>query len=248
MPIAAQARVMQTGCPASAAATAFRQRRTIAKIGSLAAYTSFNTHFASISSNLSVGTLSWHGNTNVSGSVVWSSRNLLFSPSPVADTFAIIRFPELKGLRLHGSAGRAITNRQGYVLVPQLLPYQKQTASVDGRSIPATYRLDTSTVELSPARGSVIHRTINASRIRQLILTVSTPTGQPFQQGTAVLERSGNLITTVVGQGNIMLANEQIGTALLLKTSSGQVCEVDYQPPAHVDPDQPHDELNAHCS
>jgi len=216
--------------------------------GRLGAFASFGTRFANLNSNLSAGPLSWYADAQASGGIVWTRWNLLFSPSGVADTFAIIRFPELEGLRLRSAGEYAITNRQGYVVVPRLSPYQKQTASVDGKSIPATYRLGTSTVALSPARGSVIHRTVSASRIRQLILTISMPNGEPLRQGTAVIDKSGNLISAVVGQGNVMLTNEQIGTALQLKTSEGQVCEVDYQPPVQVDPSQPYEELDASCS
>jgi outer membrane usher protein FimD/PapC len=140
-----------------------------------------------------------------------------------------------------------VTNKHGYALIPRLSPYQKQTASIDGRSIPITYRLTSSTLELSPARGSVVRQIVNASQVRQLILTVSMPDGRAASQGAAVLDRSGKLVSTVVGGGNIMLTNEQIGSMFRLKTTEGQICELDYQPPERFDPNRPYEESAATC-
>jgi outer membrane usher protein FimD/PapC len=165
----------------------------------------------------------------------------------LSDTFAVIRFPELAGLRLRGPGGMTVTNKHGYALVPRLSPYQKQVASIDGKSIPITYRVSSSTVELSPARGSVIRRVVNASQLRQLILTVSMPDGRPAPQGAAVLDMSGKLVSTVAGNGNIMLTNEQIGGALQLKTSGGQRCRLDYKPPERFAPNRPYEESDATC-
>jgi outer membrane usher protein len=215
--------------------------------GKVGAYTSLNSPFSKISSSLSVGPSSWSGNINASGGMAWTDRYPIFSSTPLADTFAVIRFPDLAGLRLRSPGGTTVTNKQGYALVPRLSPYQKQTASIDGRSIPVTYRVSSSTVELSPARGSVIRQIVNASQVRQLILTVSMPDGRPASQGTAVLDRSGKLVSTVAGSGNIMLTNEQIGSALQLKTYEGQACELDYQPPERFDPNRPYEESAATC-
>lgn len=215
--------------------------------GRMGAYASLNNRFSNISSSVSVGSSSWSGSINASGGIAWTDRHPLFSPTPLADTFAVIRFPDLAGLRLRSPGGTTVTNKHGYALVPRLSPYQKQTASIDGRSIPVTYRVTSSTVELSPARGSVIRQIVNASQVRQLILTVSMPDGRPASQGAAVLDRSGKLVSTVVGSGNIMLTNEQIGGIFRLKTAEGQICELDYQPPERFDPNRPYEESDATC-
>jgi outer membrane usher protein len=213
----------------------------------MGAYTSLDNRFSNISSSVSVGSLSWSGNISASGGIAWTDRHPLFSPTPLADTFAVIRFPDLAGLRLRSPGGTTVTNKHGYALIPRLSPYQKQTASIDGRSIPITYRLTSSTLELSPARGSVVRQIVNASQVRQLILTVSMPDGRAASQGAAVLDRSGKLVSTVVGGGNIMLTNEQIGSMFRLKTAEGQICELDYQPPERFDPNRPYEESAATC-
>ncbi|BDU20372.1 hypothetical protein DYGSA30_18290 [Dyella sp. GSA-30] len=158
-----------------------------------------------------------------------------------------MRFPELAGLRLRGPGGATVTNKHGYSLIPQLSPYQTQTAYVDGKSIPITYRVASSTVELSPARGSVIRRTVDASQVRQLILTASMADGRPAPQGSAVLDISGKLVSTVADSGNIMLTNDQIGARLQLKTSEGHLCGLDYKAPERFDPNRPYEESNATC-
>lgn len=180
------------------------------------------------------------------GLALTSDGTLALSNTKITDTFAIVKIPGLSGVRMHG-AGSGRTNALGTAVVPAVTPYRQTRLQLDGRSLPLNYRFSTTTLDLSLARGSVGVYTIDAQEARQLMLTVTVPGGEPATVGSALYDASGEFIGTVIGEGNAILENEQIGKPLFMEYQ-GSRCEVRYAAPARFSADLPYEEAAAECA
>lgn len=179
------------------------------------------------------------------GLVLTGDGSVALSSSKVSDTFAIVRIPGVAGVRMNG-AGAGKTSVLGTTVVPAVAPYRRTRVQLDGKTLPLNYRFSTTTLDLSLARGSVGVYTIDAQELRQLLLSVTTPAGDLATVGSALYDGAGEFIGTVIGDGNAVLTNEQIGQPLFME-HQGNRCEVRYQAPSQFDADRPYEEVTAQC-
>ena len=169
------------------------------------------------------------------------------SSAPVSDTFALLTVQDQAGLRVQAPGGSSKTNALGTAVIPNVLPYMRSQLQVDSRSVPLNTRLDTTTLSLGQARGSVGVYHIGASTQRQLLLTIKDAEGNPAALGASVYDESGAFMGIVVGEGNFMLTNEQIGKTLTLVGGNGNRCQISYTAPEHFDENSPYEEAEAQC-
>lgn len=185
---------------------------------------------------------------SATGSLVMTDDGTLAtSANQVSDTFAVIKVPHLQGLRMNAPGGSAKISAFGTALIPNLYPYKNTRIQVDGKSLPLNYRLDTTQLDMNLARGTVATHTIGATQMRQLMLQVSMPDNSLAVLGTSVLNEEGNFIGTVIGEGNVVLSNDDIGKPVYLERSGQSRCEVRYEAPEKFDPDSPYEEVSATC-
>lgn len=182
------------------------------------------------------------------GSLVYvSGGGFGISATPVSDTFALLRVQDQAGLRVQAPGGSSKTNALGTAVIPGVLPYMRTQLQVDSRSVPLNTRLDTTTLGLGQARGSVGVYHIGASTQRQLLLTIKDAERNPAALGASVYDESGAFMGIVVGEGNFMLTNGQIGKTLCLVGSNGIRCAISYVAPEHFDESSPYEEAEAQC-
>jgi outer membrane usher protein len=182
------------------------------------------------------------------GIALAGDRTLAFSSSRISDTFAVVKIPGVSGIRMNGGESGAKTSSLGNALVPAIYPYQKARIQLDGKTLPLNYRFDTTAIDLSLARGTVSMQTIGATEVRQLMLKVRMSNGDPAKVGAGVFNVERQFMGTVIGDGNIVLTNTDIGKSVFLESHSGNRCEVIYQAPASFDPHRPYEEADATCS
>lgn len=151
----------------------------------------------------------------------------------------------MAGIGLSG-AGSATTSVLGTAVLPSITPYRRTRLQLEGRTLPLNQRFASTTLDLALARGAVATHTISAHPVRQLLLTVRTRGGELARVGTALYSAEGDFIGTVIGQGNAILDNEQIGKPVLLDDASGR-CEVHYSVPARFDPARPYEASEGRC-
>ena len=180
--------------------------------------------------------------------VLMDDRTIALGASKVADTFAVVKVADVDGVRMTASSGSARTSAWGTALLPAIYPYRQSRIQVDGKSLPLNYRLDTTAIDLNLARGSVTKQSIGAAEMRQLMLQVRLADGSFASVGTSVLDGEGQFMGTVIGEGNVVLTNTDIGKPVFLESSGGRRCEVEYSPPKQFDPDVPYEEVPATCS
>lgn len=217
-----------------------RDQRLGATASRQTAYGTFNAGLSQTGSGTRVATAGASG-----GVVLTGDGTLALSGSRISDTFAVVKIPGVSGVRM-GGAGTATTSRLGTAVVPAVTPYRSSRLQLEGRTLPLNYRFSSSTVDVSLARGSVGVYTITGKEIRQLLLTVTTPDGEPATVGSALYDAAGAFLGTVIGDGNAILDNEQIGQPLFME-HQGSRCEIQYVAPPRFSAERPYEEADAQC-
>jgi outer membrane usher protein len=131
--------------------------------------------------------------------------------------------------------------------MPNIAPYRTSRVQVDGKSVPLNVRVDNTTLETNLARGSVAKLEIGVKRIRQLMLEVKVDGGSFATVGTSVLNEDGDFMGTVIGEGNVILTNEDIGKTVYLDIPGKSRCEIQYTAPDKFDDERPYEDAPATC-
>jgi outer membrane usher protein len=163
----------------------------------------------------------------------------------VGDTFAVVHVPGQAGLRVTSPGSTSITNIAGTAVIPSITPYAKVELRFDTSSLPLNTRLATTTVDLGLTRNSVAARRIAATEVRQLLLDIRDGKGNAVPLGTTVYDDKGGVMGTIVGEGNFMLVNDDIGKTLRLGGTNP--CQLSYEVPARFDPHEAYEEVPATC-
>jgi outer membrane usher protein len=193
------------------------------------------------------GQRSFYG--SATGSVVMTGDGTLAtSSSKAGDTFAIVKAPGANGVRLNASGGSGKVSALGTALIPNISPYRNGQIQVDGKSVPLNLRVENTLLETNLARGSVTTKTIGATTVRQLLLQVKLADGSFPTVGTSVLNDAGDFMGTVVGEGNVVLNNDEIGKPVYLETSGKIRCQLHYTAPEKFDAQRPYEESAGTCT
>ncbi|MEB7883688.1 fimbria/pilus outer membrane usher protein [Serratia fonticola] len=182
-----------------------------------------------------------------SGSMGVANNIWVMSPQRAGDTLVVVSVPGQSGARVMG-AGDGITDFAGDVLLPSATPYMPLKAQIDTLSLPLNLRLDSTAMELELARGSVATRQFRITEVRQLLLTLRDAQGDILSTGASVHDEKGQLLGTLIGEGNLMLVNEDIGKALRVRRVNMNECQVSYDVPAEFDPSVLYEERDAVCN
>lgn len=190
-------------------------------------------------------TRSFYGSAS-GGMALTGDGMFAMSSGRISDTFALVKTPSVSGVRMSASGGSAKTSVLGTALVPAIRPYRNSRIQLDGKSLPLNYRFDTTAIDLKVARGTVVTHTIGTREMRQLMLTVRTGDNQPARVGSSIFNAEGDFMGTVVGDGNVILNNEEIGQPVYMN-HHGARCEIRYAVPARFDAERPYEEAEAAC-
>jgi outer membrane usher protein len=120
----------------------------------------------------------------------------VFATRPVEESFALVRVPGVAGVRGYASnqeIGR--TDRDGNLLIPNLLPYYGNIVSVNDQDIPLDYKLGELLQRVAPPFRSGAVVTFSATRVLAVTGTVSVEVA-----GEAVVPAYGQLTVVVAGR------------------------------------------------
>lgn len=204
-------------------------------------------------SHLTTG-LSQNGNGNKSmmlsssGTMGIANNILVTSPNQASDTLAVIRIPGQSGVHVSGAGGDGITDFAGDALLTSVQPYLTQEATINTQKLPLNLHLNSTSAEFKLARGSVKTQNFQANIIKQLLLTVKDKTGATLPVGASVHRIDGSLIGTLIGDGNVMLVNDDIGAPLTIRRINQPECQLTYQTPDVFLPDVLYEERDALCT
>ena len=214
----------------------------------LSASTSIRSAYSTLAAGVSQSSNSSRSiYASADGALVYAGNTFATSPSQVGDTFAVVEVENQAGVRLQAPGSSSKTNASGVAVMPNIAPYLKGQLQVDSRSLPLNTRLNTTTLNLEQARGSVGVYRIGATETQQLLLTIRDSEGTPAALGASIYEDGGGFMGIIVGECNFMLTNEQIGKPLSLVRSNGDRCQVTYTAPETFDANSPYEETEGLC-
>lgn len=185
---------------------------------------------------------------SASGAVVYADGLFATSAVPLADTFGVLRVPGQSGVQINTlGGGTTVTNHWGTAAIPTLPVGRKTPVELNTKNLPLNVRLGTTSFDVAVAKGTVISREVSATVMKQLLLGITLADGTPAPSGSSLVDDKGQLMGIVMGNGNAMLSNEQIGQLVRLRMSNQAECIVDYPVPPHFDPDALYEEADAVC-
>lgn len=185
---------------------------------------------------------------SASGAVVYAGGLLATSAVPLGDTFGILRIPGQAGVQVNTLGGRTtVTNHWGTAAIPTLPVNRKTTVQLNTKNLPLNVRLDTTSFDVAVAKGTVISREVTATVVKQLLLGITLADGTPAPSGSSLVDEKGQLMGVVMGEGNAMLSNAQIGRRVRLRMANQQECVLSYPVPIHFEPNVLYEEAAAIC-
>jgi len=197
---------------------------------------------------------SWNDDNNhsamlsASGALAYSDGLFATSPVTLGDTFGLLRVPGQSGVQVNTiGGGTTVTNHFGIAAIPTLPINRKTTVQLNTKNLPLNVRLDTTSFDVAVARGTIVTRDISATVMTQLLLGITLKDGSMAPSGSSVVDQKGQLIGVVMGGGNVMLSNEQIGLPIRLRMANQDECIVNYPVPPKFDPNMLYEEVSAIC-
>ena len=196
-----------------------------------AANVQYNSPLSQLTGGYSQGSGYRQFNAGASGTVVVHGGGVTFGP-PGGETMGLVHAPDAAGATVANSQGAKI-NKQGYALVPNLLPYQLNTVALDPKGADAGLELKSSTANVAPRAGSIVKLKYDTTRGRAVMVETTLPDGRPVPFGAEVFDAQGNSVG-IAGQGSRLFIRDLPDTgALTVKwgEEAADACQIQVQLP-----------------
>lgn len=119
---------------------------------------------------------------------------------PLGDTAGLVYIPNTPNVLIASQVGIK-TNRQGYAVVPRMMPYRRNTITMDPKELSRDIELESASLTTIPAHGAVVRMIVSASSGRGVLMEALTATGDPLPFGVDVVDDAG-VVKGVVGQAS----------------------------------------------
>lgn len=211
------------------------------------------------------GDLSWSGNDTrvnlgysrtanasetfsgrISGGVALG-QDIVFSPLPLGDTFAIATVGDLPDVRIDTPSGPVWTDHRGRAVIPQLRAYSESRVQVATQTLPRQVDLHNGHRQLRAGRGSVQRLEFNVATTRRALLTVKTSLGRFPRKGAAVVDTEGNYLTAVAAHGKVFLNDVPASGGLQVFLSEQESCFLKFELPQVPPAEAYFEQLDATC-
>lgn len=163
----------------------------------------------------------------LSGAVVVADGGLFFA-NPVDDAFAVVdvgapNVPVLYRNHLVGNTGK-----NGKLLVPGLVAYQKNRVSIDPTKLPLDHMVDDTTATVSPARGSgVTVKFGEQASGGTALVSFRDPKGEYLPLASSAVTRPGGPEFIIGYDGQALLEGLGPHTAVTITLPDGSACTAD---------------------
>lgn len=169
------------------------------------------------------------------GGVAVHEDGVTLSPYPLSDTFGVAKVGDVGGVKLNTPSGPVWTDPWGNAVIPQLNAYQNTRVDIETKSLPRNVDIQNGFKSVNAGRGSVNKLDFPVIKSRRALLQINGADGKPVTKGSAVLDSKGKFITTVVDDGKVFIANEQLTDALSISLGEGKSCAVHFSLPDEPD-------------
>lgn len=173
------------------------------------------------SANISQSRNSTSLSGNLSGSVVATMESGLLFSREQSGTMAVVRIPDVKGVRVNGSVP---TNSRGYTAVG-LSDYAENHIDINMENVPDNLDLMTTSHRVVPTGQAVVYRQFGANYVKRYVLQVKDRQGRLVTGGDARTEQG--LYAGIISRNGVlsmgMLAEPR---EINVNTGDGIVCRI----------------------
>lgn len=175
----------------------------------------YNSPLAQFTSGYSRGNGYQQVSASASGSVIVHGGGVTLSP-PTGETIGLVHAPGAAGATVSNGQGSAVDSR-GYAVVPNLLPYQLNTITLDPKGTDAGVEIKATTANVAPRAGSVVLLSYETSSGRALMIETTLPDGRPVPFGADVFDEQGNSVGVAGQASRLFIRDMQASGTLTVK-------------------------------
>jgi outer membrane usher protein len=170
-----------------------------------------------------------------SGGTGWLGSRLFFSRA-IQESFAIVRVPEHRAVRIYQDNNvAATTDADGYAVLPRLRAYEANRIGVEQDDLPLDSIIDRLTLETVPSYRSGVYVEFPIRRSRSATLRLLFEDGTPVPAGASA-RLEGNPTPFAVAQDGHAFVSGLRDTNRLLVFWKERRCEVDIVARLHAEP------------
>lgn len=183
---------------------------------SLSGSLSSNLHYTSLSLTTDADDRSNRTySATLQGGVVVHPHGVTFSPYSIEDTFGLVTLDKpVAGVEIETSRGAVWTDKWGQAVVPSLSPNRDSWLDLNTQTLPQNIDVNNGKAVLNVARGSVANWQFSTLSQRRVMIDVKRANGENLPAGTAIVDQSGQYITTAPDSGIIFLNDAHPGQQL----------------------------------
>lgn len=138
----------------------------------------------------------------VQGGVVVHPHGVTFSPYSIEDTFGLVTLDKpVAGVEIETSRGAVWTDKWGQAVVPSLSPNRDSWLDLNTQTLPQNIDVNNGKAILNVSRGSVANWQFSTLSQRRVMIDVKQANGEKLPAGTAIVDQSGQYITTAPDSG-----------------------------------------------
>ncbi len=164
----------------------------------------YRAPFAQLGAGVSVGSGYRQTSVSAAGSVLAHGDGVEFGQT-LGETVALVEIKDTPNVGVLNAPG-TLTNKQGYALVPYVMPYRKNRVALDTGELDTDVDIEDGVTNVVPRRGAVVKATFAASRSEKVVLNVRLQDGGLPPFGTSVLDAKGISVGVVGQAGQVLMA------------------------------------------
>jgi len=170
------------------------------------------------------GQTAWRAQAD--GSVAWLDGDA-YASREIRDGFAVVDAGGFEGVRVYlENREMGVTDREGRLMIPGLLPYQSNRLSIDSRDLPMSVQVTDTTESVAPYYRSGQLVAFDVKDTRGALLRVVWPDGTPIPQGSQAQVIGQEQIYPVGGNGRLYLQGV-VDHSRVMISSQGWNCTLD---------------------
>ncbi|PRC93350.1 fimbria/pilus outer membrane usher protein [Solimicrobium silvestre] len=186
---------------------------------------------------------------SASGALILHQGGLILAPS-LGETIGIVYAPGAEGASVINANGGKI-NRDGYAVIPFLIPYSNNDVIIDPKGSGMNVELDTTSQQIAPRAGAIVLLKYSTTIGRAVLMTINLVDGRAPPLGATVLDEAGKEIGMLAQGGRFFNRKLTDKGRLTVKWGAGreQQCIASYTMPAEAESENelPFQQLTVSC-
>lgn len=196
---------------------------------------SANLGYRNSFSQIGFGLMSGRGQTQASltstGAVVIHAGGVTLTPS-LGDTIGLAWIEGGQGSRITGLPS-GMADRQGYLVVPFLMPYNMNTVDLDLTHASPNLELNDTSAKTAPTTGAIVHLKFTKSLSTTVMIKTRLPNGKNLPFGAAVTNEARQQVGVVGQSGRLLAQVTQKSGKLIVNWGDerNETCQIEYALP-----------------